>query len=569
MYDTRGSAAAILVTVSSFAGCTAILGDFNSGSVDGDAGDAASQLDSGLDSDRGAADGSAPTKDAASESTPPADSSLSTDSGVSVDSSGFDSGPDATMQDSGSDAGDPCTSPPKNAVYVNASTGSNSNTGGAPNCALATITAALAASSTAVYDNSTIYVAEGTYGAGETFPLVINQGRSLIGAGASTTIIQGSSSSYNTVSTESFLDTGTNYITLLAGDPLTDGGFAPITISGFTIRPASTLTAPTADYYGLVCIAGNGPDVPAKPPFPPANLIVDRMEFGPNFDDGMTIGSQPIQEIACNVLVTGSAFNGNNVGVATGECGGANPAISWPSAQIGDGSSTDKNTFSENAIDLYANGCGGAESIDTNTFQGGYRGVVAIALPTQYLEILNNAFVGGTTDFPMGIGVQVGDTVNVTKLNGNSFTNISESAAADTSAGETTGYALIVSGGILQAHTNFVSGNDNGLEIAGAPDNFFDFSSDGVPTNANQIYCNSKGTGQAGAGYDVILSYTNSGGNVANLAGNVFDHAPPSTSVSLTTSPNGTDLVTGTSLGATTTGSQSIGPFVCGNGRVQ
>jgi hypothetical protein len=145
--------------------------------------------------------------------------------------------------------------------------------------------------------------------------------------------------------------------------------------------------------------------------------------------------------------------------------------------------------------------------------------------------------------------------VTINKLNANTFTNISQSAGADTAAGQATGFAMIVAS-VLQAHQNVIHDNDNGVAVGVKPAVSFDFSSDGVAGNANQIYCNSKAGNAATNGYDLLLNYA--AGNAANFAGNMWDHATPSTSASLTTSTNGTDVVTGTSAGATLTDGTAI-----------
>jgi len=461
----------------------------------------------------------------------------------------------------------PCGLAPTTDFYVDAVNGLDTNSGAGPSCALKTITLALIASDAASHDNATIHLAAGTYSAGETFPLVVSHGRSLVGAGASTTTIQGSSAAYNTTATGSFLDTGTHFGTLVAGDVMaTDGGtnYGATTLSGFTLLPAATVTTPTTGYFGLACIAGNAPNSGATPPLPSPNLVVKDVTVGPNYDSGLVIGSSPTQTTGCNATVTGSTFTGDNSGLITGACGTTNPVQSWPSAQIGDGVAADANTFSACTIDLFGEGCGSAQSFDGNHFTSGYRGIVIVSQSAQYFEILGNTFDGTAATLPMGIGLQTSATVNIAKLNGNTFTNIAESAGADTAVGGTTGYAISVAQ-VLQAHQNVIHDNDNGVYVGVGPAGTFDFSADGTASNANSIYCNSKLPGGATNGYDLVLAYA--AGNAANFAGNVWDHATPTTSVSLTASTNGTDVVTGTSAGATLTGSTSIGTAACASGR--
>ncbi len=485
----------------------------------------------------------------------------------------------------------PCLTPPTTDFYVDAANGNDANSGSGPACALKTITAALAASSGAAFDNATIHVAAGTYSSGETFPLVVSHGRSLVGAGAGATTIQGSSTSYNTTGTGSFLDTGTHYLTMLAGDFMggaitTDGGVAEggvadggsadggttdygkTTLAGFTLLPAQgdgAANSPIASAMGLACIRGNAPNTGSTPPLPDPNLSIQNVTVGPNFDFGVAIGYSPSQSTGCNAFVTGSTFTGDNLGLETGTCGTANPVQSWPSAQIGTGLPADANKFSNCTLDMLGGGCGSAQSISGNEFQSGYRGIVIISGAAQYFEIQANTFDGSSGTLKMGIGLQTNATGKISKLISNTFTNIAESSGADTAVGGTTGFAMMV-GSVLQAHSNVIHDNDNGVSIGVAPGGSFDFSSDGIAGSGNQIYCNSKLPGGSANGYDLLLNY--SAGSVANFAGNVWDNATPSTSTSLTTSTNGTDAVTGTSNGATLTGGTSIGSAACVSGRV-
>jgi hypothetical protein len=475
-----------------------------------------------------------------------------------------DASTDAPADQNASD-GNPCATGPTTDFYVDSLNGRDTNNGAAPSCAFQTITAALTASSGTASSNATIHLAAGTYGAGETFPLVLNHGRSLVGAAPGTTKIQGSSTAYNTSSTGSFLDVGTHYVTILAGDVMSTA-YGLSTISGVSILPASTVTTPTAGYMGIACIAGNAPNTGAVPPLPSPNLFLQRVVVGPNFDYGVAIGSSPSHTTACNLFITQSTVTTSNVGLGTGLCGTTNPVVSWPSAQVGDGVGSDQNAFVNSGIDVFGGGCGSAQSINGNDFSGGYRGIVIISQPAQYFEIIGNQFNGGSTTYPMGFGVQTNATTVISKLNGNTFTGIAESAAADTAVGGTTGFAISMYT-VLQAHANLIHDNDNGVALGIAPPTTFDFSSDTSSANANAIYCNSKVPGASGVGYDVVLTYD--AGSPVNFTGNKWDHASPTTGTSATASPNGTDVVTGNSGGASLTGSTADGVSSCASGRVQ
>jgi hypothetical protein len=469
----------------------------------------------------------------------------------------------------GTDAANSCTTAPTTDYYVNAATGVDTNSGGGTACAFKTISAALTASAGASGDNSKIHVAAGTYGAGETFPIVVNHGRSLLGAGAGTTSLQGSSAaSVGAGDAGSFLQTGAYFVTMEAGDVI--GGttdFGATTISGITLLPAAAVTSPTANYLGLTCVVGNGPNTGTSPPLPPANLILTDLTVGPNFDTGVIIGSEPTLKTACNAVVTGSTFTGDNNGLVNGACGTTNPVSSWPSAAVGTkAAGSNNNTFTDCKIDVFGEGCGSALSVYGNNFSSGYRGIVLIS-GAQYFEIIDNTFGGSgttTSTYPMGVGVQTSGSVTLSKLNGNTFSYIAESSGADTATSGTTGFAVVLAN-VLQAQGNIIHDNDNGVYVEAAPPSTFDFSSDSSASNANQIYCNSKLPSASGVGFDLTLAYA--GGSELNFAGNVWDHSTPSTSASLTTSTNGTDVVTGTSGGAVLSGSTTLST-ACATARV-
>lgn len=461
-----------------------------------------------------------------------------------------------------------CGAAPTTTFYVNGATGNDANNGGSPTCAFKTISAALAASKSAY--NATINVAEGTYSVGETFPLIVDRGRSIIGAGAAKTIIQGSSAPYNTSGTGSFLDYATHFLTMIVGDVM--GGAQSLgatTISGVTVLPANLMT-PTANYIGLACIAGNAPNTGAAPPLPMPNLIVKGVTVGPNFDLGLAVGYSTSLQAACNPLVTASTFTGVNIGIALGVCGysgdggAGNPVASWPSAQIGSGQSADANTFKDTIAGVVGGGCGSAQSINSNHFESGYQGIVLISAKEQYFEILANTFDGSGGTNKMGIGLYTNAGATISKLNDNTFTNISRSTAADQATYTTTGYALRLGvARVLQAQRNKIINNDNGILIEnayGAAANF-DFSSDGGMNNANQIFCNSAPMGGNAVGYDLILPQL---AMPLNFSGNQWDHSPPSMA---TMNPaNGTDIVATSQ--SVNTASWSPTMQACSNGRV-
>ncbi len=489
------------------------------------------------------------------------------DSGPGVDSS--TNNPDTSIPPADAAADSGCNGAPTTDFFVDALTGSDSNSGAGSVCALKTISAALIKSDK--HYNATIHVAPGKYGPGETFPLTLDQGRSLLGADMSMTTIQGSSAPFNTMTTGSVLDEVDNdagvatnhaFVTILAGDVI--GGsnkLGATSISNVAVLPNSTVTKATAGYYGIACIAGNGPQTGSDPSkLSAANLVITNTTVGPNFATGLIIGSSPMNSSGCNVSVTTSTFKGNSNGIGTGACGTQNPSVAWPASKIGDGMIGNANTFSGNDIGIFGAGCGAVQFVAGNKFVSGYRGIVLVSNIAQYFEVTSNTFDGLTAPF-MGVGLHMGSGAVVSKLNDNTFTNISSSPAAIQVAG-VAGYAIIQGGyDILQALRNLIHDNDNGLWVQSSMRTTFSFSNGGNINDGSSIYCNSAG---AGVGNDVILTTAQNNTMMDTFKGVHFDHAPPTTQGNA----NGIDLVMG-SVNLVTNSTGTPANQKCAPGRVQ
>ncbi len=513
------------------------------------------------------------------------------DSTVPVDPGSGDGSADgapAGMQDAGGsvdsgssgDAQATCPATATTDYYVDPVSGLDANVGSGGSCPLKTITAALAKSAKAY--NATIHLAAGTYAAGETFPLIVDKGRSVKGAGAATTTIQGSSTQYNTLNTGSFLDPivgvdggapNPSFVTILAGDvPGGANNIGTTTISGVTVVPASTVTKPAvgSGYVGIACITGNGPNQSGTngvmPTVPAPNLVLSAVTVGPNYENDVVLGSEPTNTTACNAKIVASTFAAANIGVVSGSCGTANPSVSWPSSQIGDGTTANANTFTGTNIGLLGGGCGSSQSINGNHFVSGYRGMVMISKPGQYFEVLDNTFDGSTAP-NMGVGLDIGSGTMIAKLNDNVFSNISQSAAADLSIGAAiTGYAIRLEAfDVAQARRNKIHDNDNGVLMTMTPQADFDFSGGlAAQSNQNVFYCNSDTHG--GVGYDVILN-NGVAGKTANFEGNIWDHNPAQSGAG--GAANATDAV---QIGAATLDVSNAYPVAapaCAAGRVK
>ncbi|HEX6839776.1 MAG TPA: DUF1565 domain-containing protein, partial [Polyangia bacterium] len=315
---------------------------------------------------------------------------------------------------------------------------------GTATCPFTTISAALTAANASTAANKTIHVAAGTYDAalGETFPLTVRQGISLVGAGAATTTIKGTGLLNHGTAGGTINDTTLN-VTILTGDQT-----GTSTISGFTIT--STLTTPTASYLGVFCDQGNAANTQTAPPpspLPTPTTVLSGVTIGPNYDYGLIVATTttPASLLGCNIKIVASTITGNNNGMWALGCGRGVGKISV-AALIGDGTAAGGNSFTGNK-----NGSGGGVSVvgwdcvspmmlDNNVFDGDDNGVnvtnhsgpaggdPSLPQPDVY-EVRNNTFKNLT-----GVGFQADRGVVIDQLIGNTFTNISTGATGTTNA---------------------------------------------------------------------------------------------------------------------------------------
>src|SRR5262249_19880671 len=146
-------------------------------------------------------------------------------------------------------------------------------------CTFTTITAAIAAAVQSSAATRTIHVAPGTYGTGETFPLDLRGGISLVGDGAhpTDTIIVGAAGLPHGVAGGSV---GINpIVTLAVGDVARESRVENVRIlSGGDAH----------DAVGILCDRGTGGT--ASPP----NLIVDNVRIEPGYAADIQVGDSAV-----------------------------------------------------------------------------------------------------------------------------------------------------------------------------------------------------------------------------------------------------------------------------------
>ncbi len=223
----------------------------------------------------------------------------------------------------------------------------------------------------------TIHIAAGMYATGETFPLVVRKGISLVGAGATTTTIKGTGLLDHSAAGGAL--NGTTYnVTILTGDQT-----GTSTISGLTVT--NTLSAATAGYLGVFCDQGNAANTQTTPPpatLPTPTTVLSGVTIGSFYDYGVIAATTttPAALLGCNIKITGSTINGNNNGMWIVGCGAGVGKISC-AGQLGDGTAAGGNTFSNNknaggGIAVLGYDCVSPLTFDNNTFDGDDNGIV-------------------------------------------------------------------------------------------------------------------------------------------------------------------------------------------------
>ncbi len=407
-----------------------------------------------------------------------------------------------------------------------------------------TITAAIDAFSGPQGEPKTVRLAPGTYdeALGERFPLVL-RGLSMVGAGQDKTFIVGSGDLDH--ATEGGAVNGQYRVTLVVGDRV-----LTTRISNVSVRPIAPI--PALNYHGIFCDRGSATGAVAAP----AGLtVLDKITAGPGYHATVlaTTSTSP-SATGCNLQMTGSTLTGGWTGLYAAGCGrgiGIVPVV----LDIGGSDWANGNTFSwmqlpDAGWGVLVQSCVTRGSFQFNSFTDDVMGFAVDQRdgpPTgkHPFTIKNNTFerisVGGFLLF--------GSPAFVDELTDNTFTQVTRSLAKDNgSPAPAIASDLLALGKVRR---NRFIGNDIGVQLGfldtpGPPP---DLGTPEDPGN-NVFRCNS---GLTGSGADLWISGSSptpetSWGGTIPLAGNSWDHVPPTvqtsdtfadgSDVALTSAPN-------------------------------
>jgi parallel beta-helix repeat protein len=423
-----------------------------------------------------------------------------------------------------------CPSPAPGKLLVDG-TWSGFNNGSAA-CPFARISDAVAA---VPGPGTTIIVAAGTY-AGESFPIDLRGGTSLIGAGAGVTIVDGIGP-YDPAADGGFLKRFLEpwQVSFLIGDPQ-----LPSRLSGVTVRNSSAV-APPAWGLGVVCNRGN---TPRTGPIPSPNTVVDHVAVEALYEVGMVVTNQ--DNSACNLSLVSSTISGSHCGLWST---GYTDALDLPpvALQVGDGSSDGGNQFTQIRDPI---ACQTTDPQAVPTIQCGNSGSAIYLFGNERQVIIRGNRINsgdiGLVSAPYGTvpehvvfddnqlqelryGIQLHFSSSVDEMNGNQISSCDQAVALYDSSQ-------------VRARGNSIVGNKTGVYINANPvgdQRVIDFGTPADP-GANRIHCNSS-LNMSATGFDVGLQLQAPNGTLW-LAGNFWDHLPPSLSAEQTFA-DGTDIV--------------------------
>jgi hypothetical protein len=434
----------------------------------------------------------------------------------------------------GTPAGTCCPAPTGATLFVDPSHVSAAN--GSADCPFASITAAARAAA----PGTTLQVAAGVYSAasGEQFPIDLRHGLSLVGAGASSTFVDGVAV-YDTRPDggflASFLPPAPWRAQLLIGDDVRASR-----VSGVTLRNSDLQTQQLA--VAVICAHGNTPRTGAVPP---ANTVLDHVVITGAFEAG--IAATNTDATACNLLVTASQVSDAYLGLWT--AGHVDNLVLPPLAiQVGDGTTSGAVEFAFIHGTVPCNVPGDMGHPFTLACGGGGAGV-ALSTNTRQALVLGNHFHNSDT----AVSTTMSELMPTIVLDGNEveasthgmvFRYNSIGMQVRDNTFHDCGVAIdVFDGAAIVARGNTIVGNNTGVYISGAPIGVarpIDFGTD-ADWGRNTLACNSRRDLMGSMGYDFALDGGAFSGGMP-LAGNTWDHVPPTMSTS-TAFPDGSDLV--------------------------
>jgi hypothetical protein len=416
---------------------------------------------------------------------------------------------------------------------------------GSAGCPYATISDAVAAAASSSGVPAVIHVAAGTYdGTHERFPITLRRALTLDGAGPDQTIIEGFAAHDHSL--DGGADVTTSALGVLAGD---ENG--AITIANLRIASGKSPYPDTS--IGLYCDRGNATADGQSEPEP--NLLIKNVQID-DFSAGIMITNS--FSSACNFKMISSRLTNMIWGVQSLGCRGMCQTNYPVAMQIGDGTDAGRNQFDHL---LSGNDPLASSNVAVTAWDG-----------TSRLLVEDNVF----SDCDNGVAL-ITDNQNpiYSLIEGNRLQTIgssgvylSEHATIDSLANNIindTHYGLFVRENalVIKARSNQIIGNAMGVQIEGTP-RTMDFGSSSEP-GKNVFACNSLSS--ANPGYDVLINFDSAAQTPLALAGNSWDHKPPSSTAGV----NGSDLVDttpGTSAGAITDNATAAG-VTCAGGHIQ
>jgi hypothetical protein len=470
----------------------------------------------------------------------------------------------------------PCNPATSADFYVDpASTGS---------CTYHTITLAAAAARASSATLRTIHVAAGTYttASGESFPIDLRGGISLVGAGTAAgtgTLIQGAGLAADgtppTNAHSNLSKVPSVSALLLVGDATRSARIADVALQ----PPGGTPDGMEA----ILCDRGSAGPV-ARPP----NTLVDGVDIQ-GFEIGVRVTWSSTPMAGCNALILASTVRDGMYGVVAdgnGQLDASQNPLQFVSVQIGNGSASGGNSFLNLSIrdsshPNYFNGAGFAacEAVNNAVVKGnrfaqvsggsGDHGFLAVRNPPYYTGPVFD--IEGNEFGPLGNdGVSLWGNITVDRLVGNSFHDISTPSIAywmGTGLAMTSAFTSPPQMPALKyVRGNAFTRNDVGMVINAQGVNLdsslgYDFGTAMDPGN-NTFRCNTVGAnGPDGPGGDILFLWYQQQTPPLTLSmeGNTWDHSPPTRWVSaigpgVLLPPIGIDLfLTGTMISSTGT----------------
>jgi hypothetical protein len=400
---------------------------------------------------------------------------------------------------------------------------------GARACPFRTVTDALAAVEGSRVHH-TIHVAAGTYDQvlGERFPLVVRGDLAIHGAGDERTFVVGTG---RYAAAEQGASVDDRNATFVIGDAT-----APTELANLAVTSGESEPERVRD--GIVCDRGNGGrlDEDARPA---STHLVD-VTVGPNYGVAIVV-AQSGDLGGCNLALRHGRVRRSEWGMWTVGCGARWVPPVAVAATIEDSTFTDMHAADEpGGGGICAWDCTDRLSVAGTHFASSDNGILFVRhVPGRHGLIVTGSSFGLLTR----VGIGLLRAAHAERLEDNTIMAVSAGAV---SVSGRRGVGLLIdqqqrdfrSPGVLLARRNAITGNDIGIEVLGATPfiGALDFGRPDDPGH-NTIRCNATEHGSQAPGHDVELRAPLLATPPLGFAGNLWDHAPPTTGAT-----NGADV---------------------------